>query len=103
PARRRAAARGLPADPRPPGPAGPRAGASRAGSRARAGPDGPVRRLTERTKSAAETEAVGERLAVELGPGDVVLVNGELGAGKTTLVPGACRVLGGTEPVTSPT
>jgi tRNA threonylcarbamoyladenosine biosynthesis protein TsaE len=52
---------------------------------------------------AAETEAVGERLAAELRPGDVVLVSGELGAGKTTLIRGACRALGVTQPVTSPT
>jgi tRNA threonylcarbamoyladenosine biosynthesis protein TsaE len=56
-----------------------------------------------RTTSAAETEAVGERLAGRLGPGDVVLVSGELGAGKTTLIRGACRALGVTERVTSPT
>jgi tRNA threonylcarbamoyladenosine biosynthesis protein TsaE len=56
-----------------------------------------------RTRSAAETEAVGERLAADLGPGDVVLVSGELGTGKTTLIRGACRALGVTEPVTSPT
>ena len=36
-------------------------------------------------------------------PGDVVLVAGELGAGKTTFVRGACRALGVTEPVISPT
>jgi tRNA threonylcarbamoyladenosine biosynthesis protein TsaE len=59
--------------------------------------------MTERTRSAAETEAVGERLAAELGPGDVVLVSGELGAGKTTLIRGASRGLGVKEPVTSPT
>ena len=53
--------------------------------------------------SAAETEALGGRLASELGPGDVVLVAGELGAGKTTFVRGACRALGVTGPVTSPT
>ena len=35
--------------------------------------------------------------------GDVVLVSGELGAGKTTLIRGAARGLGVTEPVTSPT
>lgn len=46
---------------------------------------------------------MGERLAAELGPGDVVLVSGDLGAGKTTLIRGACRALGVTEPVTSPT
>jgi tRNA threonylcarbamoyladenosine biosynthesis protein TsaE len=59
--------------------------------------------VTKRTRSAAETEALGERLAVELGPGDVVLVSGELGAGKTTLIRGAARALGVREPVTSPT
>jgi tRNA threonylcarbamoyladenosine biosynthesis protein TsaE len=59
--------------------------------------------VTERTSSAAETEAVGERLAAVLGPGDVVLVSGELGAGKTTLIRGACRGLGVSEQVTSPT
>ena len=52
---------------------------------------------------AAETEALGGRLAGELAPGDVVLVEGELGAGKTTFVRGACRALGVTVPVTSPT
>ena len=33
----------------------------------------------------------------------MVLVSGELGAGKTTFVRGACRALGVTGPVTSPT
>jgi tRNA threonylcarbamoyladenosine biosynthesis protein TsaE len=49
------------------------------------------------------TEAVGAELANALSPGDVVLVEGELGAGKTTLVRGAARALGVTVPVTSPT
>jgi len=53
--------------------------------------------------SAAETEALGGRIAEGLGPGDVVMVIGEVGAGKTTLIRGACRALGVTEPVTSPT
>ena len=57
----------------------------------------------ERSSSAAQTEAIGARLATGLRPGDVVLVSGELGAGKTTLIRGACRELGVTEPVTSPT
>lgn len=55
------------------------------------------------TGSAAETEAVGAQLASRLAPGDVVLVSGELGAGKTTFVRGACRALGVISPVTSPT
>jgi tRNA threonylcarbamoyladenosine biosynthesis protein TsaE len=55
------------------------------------------------SSSAAETEAVGERIAAELGPGDVVLVSGELGSGKTTLIRGACLALGVKGPVTSPT
>jgi tRNA threonylcarbamoyladenosine biosynthesis protein TsaE len=55
------------------------------------------------THSAAETEAVGARLAGELTPGDVVLVSGELGSGKTTLIRGACRALGVEGPVRSPT
>jgi len=55
------------------------------------------------TDSAAETEALGARLAERLGPGDVVIVSGEVGAGKTTLIRGACRALGIETPVTSPT
>ncbi|HEY2335543.1 MAG TPA: tRNA (adenosine(37)-N6)-threonylcarbamoyltransferase complex ATPase subunit type 1 TsaE, partial [Solirubrobacterales bacterium] len=55
------------------------------------------------TRSAAETEALGARLAERLGPGDVVVVSGEVGAGKTTLIRGACRALGIESPVTSPT
>jgi tRNA threonylcarbamoyladenosine biosynthesis protein TsaE len=46
---------------------------------------------------------VAGRLAARLRPGDVVAVSGELGAGKTTFVRGACRALGVTAPVTSPT
>src|SRR5438105_7059969 len=42
-------------------------------------------------------------LAVRLRAGDVVLVSGELGTGKTTFVRGACRALGVEGPVTSPT
>ena len=55
------------------------------------------------TLSAVETERVGADLARALAPGDVVLLSGELGTGKTTLVRGAARALGVTEPVTSPT
>ncbi|MDP9231474.1 MAG: tRNA (adenosine(37)-N6)-threonylcarbamoyltransferase complex ATPase subunit type 1 TsaE [Actinomycetota bacterium] len=53
--------------------------------------------------SPAETEGVAATLASELRAGDVVTVSGELGSGKTTFVRGACRALGVTVPVTSPT
>ena len=53
--------------------------------------------------SASETEEVAAGLALRLEAGDVVTVSGELGAGKTTFVRGACRALGVTAPVTSPT
>ena len=51
----------------------------------------------------ADTEALGERLAAELDPGDVVVLAGPLGAGKTVLVRGLARGLGVTGRVTSPT
>lgn len=53
--------------------------------------------------SAKDTEALGGRIAEALSPGDVVVLAGELGAGKTTLIRGACRALGFNGPVTSPT
>jgi tRNA threonylcarbamoyladenosine biosynthesis protein TsaE len=55
------------------------------------------------TSGPAETEAIGAELAERLSAGDVVLVEGELGAGKTTFVRGAARALGVCVPVTSPT
>ena len=51
----------------------------------------------------AATEALGARVAAGLAPGDIVLVHGELGSGKTTFVRGACRELGVTGAITSPT
>jgi tRNA threonylcarbamoyladenosine biosynthesis protein TsaE len=55
------------------------------------------------TSDPSETEALGAELAAGLRDGDVVLVRGELGSGKTTLVRGAARALGVSDPVTSPT
>ena len=55
------------------------------------------------TASPDETEALAARLAALLGPGDVVTISGELGAGKTTFVRGAARALGVSGPVSSPT
>ena len=55
------------------------------------------------TTGPAETESLGAELAGSLRDGDVVLVRGELGSGKTTLVRGAARALGVGDAVTSPT
>ncbi len=60
-------------------------------------------RLELASASAGETERIAAALVTRLRPGDVVTVSGELGAGKTTFVRGACRALGVTSPVTSPT
>lgn len=59
---------------------------------------------TVRTDSAEATEACGEALAGRLGPGGVILLEGDLAAGKTTLVRGLVRALGGDDTdVSSPT
>ena len=55
------------------------------------------------SNSAQETEALGERLAARLRPGDVIAYTGDLGAGKTAFTRGLARGLGVTERVTSPT
>lgn len=53
--------------------------------------------------SPEETDAAGERLGVTLGPGDVVALSGELGAGKTVFTQGLVRALGVSTVATSPT
>jgi tRNA threonylcarbamoyladenosine biosynthesis protein TsaE len=55
------------------------------------------------SSSPVETEGLAGLVAPALEAGDVVTVAGELGTGKTTFVRGACRALGITAPVTSPT
>jgi tRNA threonylcarbamoyladenosine biosynthesis protein TsaE len=55
------------------------------------------------TTAPEETESLGAELAGELRDGDVVLISGELGTGKTSLVRGAARALGVRDPITSPT
>jgi tRNA threonylcarbamoyladenosine biosynthesis protein TsaE len=60
-------------------------------------------RIELASASAGETERIAAALAERLEPGDVITVSGELGSGKTTFVRGACRALGITSPVSSPT
>ncbi len=55
------------------------------------------------TLSAAETQALGVRIAAQLEPGDVVLLHGDLGAGKTTLTQGVGAALGIPQLMQSPT
>src|SRR5438874_3544224 len=55
------------------------------------------------TSSAAETEELGRNWGKRLRPGDVVLLTGELGAGKTTFVRGVAQGTGSSAPVASPT
>jgi tRNA threonylcarbamoyladenosine biosynthesis protein TsaE len=59
--------------------------------------------LTARTKSADDTRALAAELAAVARPGDLILLAGDLGAGKTTFVQGFGRALNVEAPITSPT
>ena len=67
------------------------------------GAQAPERAERVTARDAAETRAVGERFAHRLGPGDLVILSGELGAGKTTFTQGLAEGLRVRGPVTSPT
>jgi tRNA threonylcarbamoyladenosine biosynthesis protein TsaE len=60
-------------------------------------------RVDTQAATALAMRAIGERLAAVLRAGDVVLLTGDLGAGKTTLTQGIAAGLGVTGAVTSPT
>ncbi len=55
------------------------------------------------SRGVADTRSIGAAVSEVLVPGDVVSLNGDLGAGKTAFVQGAASALGVTEPIVSPT
>ncbi len=59
--------------------------------------------ITMTSRSVADTRALAARIQPLLRPGDVILLGGELGAGKTAFVQGLARAMGIGEAVTSPT
>lgn len=61
-----------------------------------------MERVDIETTSPEATEVLGEAVGRALEPGDVVLIAGDVGTGKTTFVRGACRALGVTDRVSSP-
>jgi tRNA threonylcarbamoyladenosine biosynthesis protein TsaE len=60
-------------------------------------------RLQTTTRAADETHALGRRIGALLRAGDVIVLDGELGSGKTVFAKGIAVGLGITEPVVSPT
>jgi tRNA threonylcarbamoyladenosine biosynthesis protein TsaE len=58
---------------------------------------------THRSRSAEETQALGERLGARLHGGEIVLLCGDLGAGKTQFAKGVARALGVASEIVSPT
>lgn len=62
-----------------------------------------MRELSLRSGSTEQTRMIGERLGALLEPGDVLVLTGDLGAGKTQLTKGIARAMGVEGEVTSPT
>jgi tRNA threonylcarbamoyladenosine biosynthesis protein TsaE len=60
-------------------------------------------RVVVETRAAAATEELGARLAQRLAGGELIRLEGDLGAGKTCFVRGLARGLGVRSPITSPT
>ncbi len=60
-------------------------------------------RLEARTRSVGETQALAGAVALLAEPGDIVVLAGDLGAGKTAFAQGFAAAVGVTEAVTSPT
>ena len=63
----------------------------------------PLTTLRVVSQSPVETQALARQLGSLVDSGDIILLNGDLGAGKTTFTQGLARALGVREPVTSPT
>jgi tRNA threonylcarbamoyladenosine biosynthesis protein TsaE len=59
--------------------------------------------LLLRSSALADTQAIAAKIAVLSRPGDIIVLSGEMGAGKTAFAQGFGRALGVTEPITSPT
>jgi tRNA threonylcarbamoyladenosine biosynthesis protein TsaE len=59
--------------------------------------------LLLRSSALADTQAIAAEVAVLSRPGDIIVLSGEMGAGKTAFAQGFGRALGVTEPITSPT
>lgn len=59
--------------------------------------------VVARTASVAETRALATEVAAVVGPGDVIVLGGDLGAGKTAFTQGLGAALGVTEQIVSPT
>lgn len=65
--------------------------------------NGTLNNMKTTVKTVEETQAIAAKLAKLVQPGDTILLNGDLGAGKTTFTQGFARALGIKRPLKSPT